>query len=186
MRQWCMIDIESLGTHQQTPVLSLGAVSYNFETGITASFHEFFEVDEQLKKGRYPQWKTIQWWMDQGDSARGRMSLSRSGLLNIEEMTDEFWTWWNEKVGDAPREDGAFYSQLPLVISKGAAFDVPILEGLLEQVPWDYRNVRCYRSMLGWFAPNEKRNPVAHDALADATDQALVHLNLMASHENLR
>jgi exodeoxyribonuclease VIII len=190
MRTWCMIDIESLGTKNNCPVLSLGAVSYDYESSITAEFHEFFMVDEQFKLGRAPQWSTIQWWLKQEEDARMRMSENRADALSIEEMTDAFYEWWIDEVGSAPQTWAKDFDRKsgPHVMSNGASFDISIVSNLLEEVPWHYHNERCYRSMVDWFpAPTmPNRQTTRHDALADATYQAQVHLNLMASYENLR
>jgi len=190
MRTWCAIDLETLSLKQSTcPILSLGAVSYSFEEGITAEFHEFFNVDEQFKLGRLPQWKTIQWWLKQSDDARTPMSGERKDTLTVDEMTDEFYEWWDEEVGTPAQHwaEDFDYKLGARAISNGSNFDIAILESLFDEVPWHFRNTRCYRSMIDWFpAPVQPRQTIKHDALQDAIYQAKVHLNLMVSNENLR
>jgi exodeoxyribonuclease VIII len=193
MPTWVQIDLETFGLKSNCPVISLGAVVYTYGQGIYGSFHRYFDLDEQFRNGRIPQSDTIRWWLNQGESAR--QSISRNQTFSVDDVTDEFYEWWREDVDD-PIQDWAEDDDPELgahVMSNGPAFDISILDSLFTEVPWHYRNVRCFRSMVDWFGSvkiNDDQLPPAlsirHDALSDAYRQALIHLELMKTYEQLR
>lgn len=188
MSTWCMIDLETLGINPTCPVISLGAVTYSYKNGIYGCFHRFFNLDEQFRAGRLPQQQTLNWWLKQSEEARQSLAKDRT-RLSVEEMVDEFFEFWREDVDD-PVQDWSAGDDPALgakVISNGANFDIAILSSLFPEVPWHYKNTRCFRSMIDWFGPvTYPEGGTKHDALSDARAQAQVHLDLMVKNEQLR
>lgn len=162
-----MIDIETLGTDGDAVVLSLGAVMFTTAMGIQSRNHWFFNIDEQLVKGRRRDQATQDWWNRQTPKAR-----------------EIFHTCANVKPGETVNKLQDFVSwceinQPKTIWGNGASFDPPIMESLLKtygfKVPWQFYYIRCYRTVkaLHDIEKNQpKQKHLAHDALYDAEYQA--------------
>lgn len=61
-----MIDIETLGTGNQSAIISIAAVKFNIETGETGrEFHENIDLKDCLKHGLKVEAETLKWWLEQ-------------------------------------------------------------------------------------------------------------------------
>jgi len=114
-----MIDLETLGTNHDAPVISIGAVKFSSK-GLGEEFYVNLDVEEQIKDGRQVTGSTIKWWMGQEGAARKvfkeKSIPTAEGLLDFVEF---FHQGGNEK------------SVFPW--GNGATFDITILEHLLNQ-----------------------------------------------------
>ena len=163
-----MIDLETLGTSPQAPILSIGAVFFDPDTGdIGATYHRKLDF-EQACAGRAIDPSTVKWWFQQSDEAR-------SALLGDGESGGQH---------SALRCLKSFVyhaSDEPVVWGNGATFDISMLEDNYRQlgmdVPWKFYNVRDVRTIVDLAKGIVERSDfefegVKHDALADALHQA--------------
>lgn len=169
-----MIDLETLGTRPGDVILSIGAVKFTQEKEITEKFYITIDPESSKAAGLRAQKSTVEWWTKQSEDARaaafkGEAALD-TALLKL--------TMWMPPADDV------------LVWGNGANFDNTLLAAayrtLKMDVPWHFWNDRCYRTVRAMFSKDKKQNVgVAHNALDDATTQAL-HLIEMANQHNFQ
>lgn len=161
-----MIDLETMGTAVNAPVLAIGACVFDPETGeIGAKFYGSIDLEDAVRYGR-PSGATIKWWMSQSDEARKAIT---KGKHPAKFVTEKFV---------------AFLSNLGVdycVWGNGSSFDISILEVWIPRVldqgaPWRFWNIRDCRTikaLVGGFVKFEgEREGEAHHALYDAIHQA--------------
>ena len=165
-----MIDIETLGTATDTVILSIGAVEFD-KTGLGSEFYQVLNVQNQIDTGRSVTMWTIAWWMKQSKEAQSIMSD------DVQDGADYLAS------ALAELED-AFEWKDTQVWCYGLNFDVPILDHAYQgHTPWEFRNTRCLRTILGdlpeFAKPFVRVKPtLAHNALEDAKAQALTLINI--------
>lgn len=157
-----MLDIETLGTNPDAPVLSAAVVYFDPETGETFEQAKFV-FDVRLQEGRPINFDTMKWWMDQSKKAskHWRTAKKYDKLADFVLFCDKHKkvTWW----------------------ANSPAFDEVIMSSLLrdakERVPWKFwtwRDVRTVKNFL--FDKTAPTNKNAHDPLDDCLAQIeLVH-----------
>lgn len=165
-----MIDLETLGTNHDAPVLSLGAVFFNPDTGETGeTFHQKIEF-ESACEGRNLSPSTVKWWLEQSKEAQNELLAGES--VTQGKALANFLLWVVNNCPDIKNVKPW---------GNGATFDISILESLLSAnnivTPWKYYNVRDVRTIVDCAKPLVKRDSVPfegvkHDALADAIHQA--------------
>ena len=161
-----MVDLETLGTKQNSAFISIGACRFNPDTGeIGETFYQNIDWDDALKT-RGVTGDTIKWWMRQSKEAQNKVCAPGKPL---KEVLKSFGRWFRE--GDAERQ----------IWGNGATFDVSMLENAYEKtfgmLPWQHWNVRDVRTILAVGDNVFSRTDVPfegtqHDALADAVHQA--------------
>lgn len=162
-----MVDLETLGTEPSSVILSIGAAIFN-ENGVLHSKQWVLNADAQQRAGRTINPKTISWWEAQSPEAREVLAQSRTRAKTVSNDLGEFIVWVKDRVDPVKVQ----------VWSNGASFDVVLIEHLASQlnlvVPWDFRNVRCYRTVMALFPPALKRERLGtfHNAEHDAVYQA--------------
>lgn len=167
-----MLDLETLDTRPSAVVLSIGAVMfdrYTREIGPTFYVELTNHLDDQLKNGRTVSGDTIAWWMRQSPEARRvfeekKTSHERCTPMYALSMFIDFCRTHKAK----------------FVWAKDPDFDVVILRSMFEaygvndlHFPFSYSKGRSCRTMEDVpGAPLSDSWPVAHNALADAIEQA--------------
>lgn len=163
------IDLETLGTAHDAPIIALGAVLFNRDTGVHEDeFYCRIDWQSNLDAGRIPSASTLQWWLGQSDAARGELLKTADSSLNKALVSFNFWMTRSRDL---------------YVWGNGATFDVGILEHayatvLKQPAPWKYRNVRDMRTLVDVATAcrfDVKSVPpvgVAHSAIDDARYQA--------------
>lgn len=160
-----MIDIETLGTEDNTIVLSVGLALFNWERpdDPVKPVTEFgIDVREQEKLGRTISVDTLMWWMQQSDKAREVFDERQRRLPCMEAVV---------QIVNA-------ISIADSVWANGPDFDCRILGHLTKQIlphsRWPFWKHRCVRTMKSLFpeAANLQYKRVAHNALDDAVYQA--------------
>lgn len=163
-----MIDIETLGTQPNAPIIAIGAVFFDPDTGELGA-----ELDTHISlitamKNRPADPNTLRFWMNQSDEARHAMTsgdkpldAALSTLANmIRQHTDP--------------------DQRLKVWANGPSFDLTILKHAYHQynmnAPWPYNADRDVRTICDLAAPNIDRNEFTfngepHCALDDAKHQ---------------
>jgi hypothetical protein len=169
------IDLETLSHKYNAPILSIGAVAFNRDTGKTGpTFYQEIDIDSAIRVGTVTG-GTVAWWItqnrdakrifDDNEIARAKKMHLASALLNFTTFVRSLGT---------PRPWG-----------NGATFDITIIEHSIDrgsvglEPPWAYWNIRDVRtvvdaaeSLAGWKKDSVKRVGVHHNALDDATYQA--------------
>lgn len=159
-----MIDLETMGTGHNAPIISIGAVVFDRKTGLLGEeFYSKIDFLEAMSEGD-PDAETIKWWMQQGNAARLELISGSSSLIGA---LGSFHTFCVK------------HSDIN-VWGNGATFDITILESAFHRhgvkVPWKFWAVRDVRTVVDLASEIMPRPPmtkgVAHNALDDAKHQA--------------
>jgi hypothetical protein len=168
-----MVDLETLGTTADAGILSIGAVSFNLETGEIddEAYYASISIESNMDQGRRVSEDTLLWWLKQSSAAQ---QVFHEPKVILPEALEEFVEWLPKK---------------PFMWSNGADFDLPMLAHAMTQlnikIPWDFWNNRCvrtYKGLPGAKAVTVLREGVHHNALADAIHQAKL---VAAIHDKL-
>jgi exodeoxyribonuclease VIII len=155
-----MIDIETLGKNPRSPILSIAAVEFSFETGIkkdTPEFHEKIDIDfyDDYKDSFEMDYSTLKWWLK---SPRALINVCQ-GQGKLDEVLTRLTEWFQQF---GKNYDVRVWCQSP-------DFDCVILENAYKwankEVPWTYWNKRCTRTY--YEIVNFKSAKGDHDALND-------------------
>ncbi|MBI1620089.1 3'-5' exonuclease [Aquamicrobium zhengzhouense] len=157
-----MIDIETLGTRPNAPILSIGAVVFDPNTGKQgATFYRAIDPANAFLHG-VPDGDTFKWWMEQSDAARKAAVAGNTLLADaLTDLTKMPVVWKDVQVW-----------------ANDPDFDVTILNYAFHKVlgqlaPWRFWNTRSCRTIAevaGKRPP--KPQGVHHNALDDAKHQA--------------
>ena len=164
-----MIDLETLGVNNSCPVISIGAVFFDSNSGLGKSFYKVLNVEEQISsRKRLVDGSTIKWWMGQKDAAQ---KVFKEGSVSTAQGLQEFVNFIKEHAGDDAKPWG-----------NGSTFDISILESILEdygvEIPWKFYNIRDLRTYKEFVYDgiDLSRTGTFHNALDDAIYQAEVVL----------
>ncbi|EFA9624520.1 3'-5' exoribonuclease [Escherichia coli] len=163
-----MIDIETMGKNPDAPIISIGAIFFDPQTGDMGP--EFSKTIDLETAGGVIDRDTIKWWLKQSREAQSAIMTDEipldDALLQLREFIDE--------------NSGEFFVQ---VWGNGANFDNTILRRSYERqgipCPWRYYNDRDVRTIveLGKAIDFDARTAIPfegerHNALDDARYQA--------------
>lgn len=160
----CMIDIETVGSRPNAPILSIGAVKFDPDAGkMGAEFYVDVDPVSAFAHG-VPCGRTFKWWMEQSDEARKAAVCGVTALPDALKQLTAFYPKWKDVK----------------VWGNGPSFDMSILEygytrALNKDAPWAFWNVRDCRTvsnMAGLWPPKIGGAGVHHNALDDAKHQA--------------
>ncbi len=157
-----MIDIETLGTAPGSVILSIGAVSFDAETGALGNeFYEAIEAQSAVAAGLTMDVGTIGWWIAQSQEAQ---QAAFAGDLPISAALYTF-SCFVQRV------------KATRIWAKPPSFDLVLLESAFRacnmQTPWHYRATRDVRTLLDIAGTRHPYIGTAHNALDDAKSQAL-------------
>lgn len=161
-----MLDLETMGTHPNSAIISIGAVTFDPNSGeLGREFYKTISLESSVNWGLELDPSTIIWWMGQEDKARQECV---SGTNELPLVLRDFISWIPE---DAK------------VWGCGVAFDNTILANAYRKVglgvPWQFWNDRCYRTMKSLVDFPAVREGVHHNALDDAKTQAKHLIKIM-------
>ncbi|HCQ4235888.1 TPA: 3'-5' exoribonuclease [Escherichia coli] len=163
-----MIDLETMGKNPDAPIISIGAIFFDPQTGDMGP--EFSKTIDLDTAGGVIDRDTIKWWLKQSREAQSALLTDEipldNALLQLREFIDE--------------NSGEFFVQ---VWGNGANFDNVILRRSYERqgipYPWRYCNDRDVRTIveLGKAIDFDARTAIPfegerHNALDDARHQA--------------
>ena len=163
-----MIDLETMGKNPDAPIISIGAIFFDPQTGDIGP--EFSKTIDLETAGGVIDRDTIKWWLKQSREAQSAIMTDEipldDALLQLREFIDE--------------NSGEFFVQ---VWGNGANFDNVILRRSYERqgipCPWRYCNDRDVRTIveLGKAIDFDARTAIPfegerHNALDDARYQA--------------
>ena len=166
-----MIDLETMGTNTNAPIVVIGAVFFDPQTGeIGPVFYIVVSLTDAMNTGAVPDGGTIEWWLKQSSEARAAILTDQ---VKLKDALSRFREFINEY------SDEKFVQ----VWGNGATFDNAILRTSYERLdipcPWRYYNDRDVRTIveLGKTIDFDARTVipfegVRHNALDDARHQA--------------
>lgn len=173
------IDLETLGTEPDAPMISLGAQAFNMVTGqMGPTFYGVVDPSHWFLYGGEPDGKTIMWWLKQ--RADARKALEEGPQYPLPVLLARFADFLTDGEGGV--------NEVIAVWGNGAAFDNAILSAHYKRTslkkPWSFRNDNCLRTLRNHLDPQYEIAPTlvgtAHNALDDAIHQAKWAVNLMA------
>ncbi|SER58496.1 3'-5' exonuclease [Rhizobium sp. NFR03] len=157
-----MIDIETLGSRPGSVILSIGAVTFDAETGqLGDEFYSAIDPETAVSIGLTTDVATMMWWMKQSEDARRAAFCGERHLAPVLIEFAEF-----VRSADASR-----------VWAKPPSFDLVLLEAAFRAcilpVPWHFRTHRDCRTIFDLTNTKQPDVGTAHNALDDAKGQAL-------------
>ncbi|HIA7664886.1 TPA: 3'-5' exoribonuclease domain-containing protein [Escherichia coli] len=166
-----MIDLETMGTNTNAPIVVIGAVFFDPQTGeIGPVFYIVISLTDAMNTGAVPDGGTIEWWLKQSSEARAAILTDQVKLRDALSRFREFINEYSDE-------------KFVQVWGNGATFDNAILRTSYERLdipcPWRYCNDRDVRTIveLGKTIDFDARTVipfegVRHNALDDARHQA--------------
>lgn len=167
-----MIDMETMGKKPNAPIVSIGAVFFDPQSGsLGAEFYEVVDITSALDNGAMPDGDTILWWLKQSPEARSAICDESALPIGIAlSKLSKFITDNSEK------------PDYLKVWGNGANFDNVILRTAYERAGmkclwkfWNDTDVRTIVLLGRQLGFDPKRDMpfdgVAHNALADARHQ---------------
>lgn len=170
------VDLETLGTAFDAPVISIGAVAFDRTTGkLGQQFYKEVELNSAIKSGRVSA-STLSWWINQSPRAKA-IFTSKPDQPSLATALLDFTTWCRATGNGVPR-----------MWANGPAQDITWLEHAITvgshglSPAWHHSNVSDVRTIkllaleIAGFDANGEVEPVgeAHNALDDAVYQANV------------
>lgn len=169
-----MVDLETLGNRAGCQILSIGAVFFSRLEGpvLGTGFYTVCSTrdDAQGRLGLHTNPDTMAWWKKQSPEAQG--VLREAKLKKTIQLATALEIFAQYLIANA--EDPAKLR----VWGNGSDFDNAILyaafAAVSQQVPWQFWNSRCFRTLKSEFAsvPPPVRQGTHHNALDDALYQA--------------
>lgn len=167
-----MVDLETMGNKSNAPIVSIGAVFFNPNTGNTgAEYYTAVSLESSMLLGGVPDAGTIIWWLKQSPEARSAIAMADTmPLIDALELFSDFISENSDAGPDVQ------------VWGNGASFDNVILRSSYDRAniecPWKFRNDRDVRTMteLGKAIGINPRYDIPfdgdmHNALSDARHQ---------------
>lgn len=159
----CMADCETFGTRPGCAIRSIGAVMFDLNGALGATFYANVTRAGQESLGLHVDPQTEKWWSEQ--SAEARAALEPDQIVLPQALTG-FFRWFADQRAEK-------------IWSHGATFDIPIIEAAAHAVklraPWKFWNARDTRTLYDvcdFDVREMQRNDASHHtALGDAKFQ---------------
>ena len=157
-----MLDLETFGTRAGCVVRSIGAVQFDLNGAMSASFYANVDRASCEAVGLTIDPNTANWWAQQSKEAQAALLVDPKPLSDVATAFNE----WFAKTGATH------------VWAHGAGFDAPIWEAASlaakRPIPWKFYNVRDTRTVYDLFdfdIRDIRRDGTYHNALDDAKYQ---------------
>src|SRR5690606_732968 len=131
-----MVDIETISNRPNSPILTIGGVEFDLNTGkLGRECYWALNVEDSFNYG-VPDGGTFKWWMSQSDAARNSATCGKVLLADaLNELRNFFPNWSHIKVW-----------------ANSPSFDCVILEyayrrRLQQSAPWMFWNTRDCRTI---------------------------------------
>lgn len=190
-----MIDIETLGTKQDSVILQIGAVGFAIG-GMDPGFYADVTVEDQIKMGRTIDPSTVGWWFDKV-SSEARVSVFERRHIDtkplhtcLEKLNEYIKAYLIDDIHNNTSHDKIW--------ANSPTFDLAIIKHAMEScgiIPcWKYwheadvRTVKTIDNIINGSQLNTMPkviNSIDHSALDDAKNQAL-YLNYFLSDPRLK
>lgn len=189
-----MVDLETLGTKDGSPIITIGACLFNpyiqntYEALLPYSINIKIDMEDAVKNSEGIDPSTVKWWFGQKDEAI--KALITGEMVNLRTALTQLFAFLTS------RTTGESHIRLlPVperIWAKSPDFDCKMLQYACERTnqiyPFKYFNQRCVRTIVDAAWPDgEDARPVFktgvhHDARDDAINQALM---VQAAHRAL-
>lgn len=146
-----IVDIETLSTKPNAVVLSLGCVSFQFETKkmfseyLENGFYVKLDIKAQIEAGRKIQKDTVDWWLSQSAEAKLVTKPSNEDVHPLDALKQ-----FSRYVSSLRTFEG--FSDNSFVWSRGPNFDFPIIESLCDtfkmKPPYSTWSIRDLKTMF--------------------------------------
>ena len=184
MKDTVVLDIETLGSVNNSVVLSVGMVAvdskhdYTFKELIENGYYAKLDVQSQVDSGRKIHKDTVDWWSTQGHEAK-------HVLKPLD--TDMHWTKLREDMIQWLTKEGVDIHKVRCY-SRGSHFDFGILHDLFritgnattDELPWRFWNIHDSKTVVltlldkdSWELGVEPEGFIHHNALHDAAREYL-------------
>lgn len=160
----CMLDLETMGTEPGCPIVSIGAVMFNLETGEPGTkFFQAINLESSMRKGFAPSAPTILWWLDQDKEIIKKLTEKTK---DFDDVIESFWDWLG-------------YEQPEFMWGNDPQFDCSVLRHAfkvhgLEPI-WSFRSERSFRTIRSLdervYEELSKARVNAHDPIQDCLFQ---------------
>lgn len=172
-----MIDLETMGVGNDAAIIAIGAVKFDPRgAGVLDAFYTRVDLSSSLEAGLKVSGSTIDWWLDD-ERAEARKALKASDPMPLWEALAGFNDWVGSPVPPTDAFDGDAAGPVIGVWGNGATFDNVIMRTAYDKLkmvcPWTFRQDRCYRTLRAMTELPVVSVGVGHQALDDATSQAL-------------
>ena len=161
-----MIDLETLDVLPTATILTLGAVKFDpmgddVNEPTMQKLYIKIDIDSCDKLGGTVSPATLEWWASQSKEAQDD-AFDPNDRVSVEVALNQLYHFcWGAK----------------RVWSHGVGFDLIILENYFRKIgkaiPWQFWEMRDTRTLFDLGINPERATVTAHNALADAVDQAL-------------
>lgn len=176
-RPHIMVDIESLSTAPNAVILSIGAVKFTFENGISDEFYLNVDPRSCKKRGMHISRSTVDWWKSKPATLKEMMKINRQPIDIALNKLNDF---------AGPKEASRYSKKSRLLWAQGAVFDFGVLSSAYRicdiEKTWNYwqeMDSRTIFTMIG--VDNSKlrsSDTNYHNALSDARAQTETLINL--------
>lgn len=160
-----MVDLETMGTRPDAPIISIGAVAFD-NLSVLDTFYVNVNLSSAVNSGAKIDGQTVMWWLRQDDIARSAFEEGQDVAHSMVGALTEFSANWMAKY------------EVQGIWGNGATFDNVILRESYHRAavpfPFPFWLDRCYRTVKSMY-PSIKmeRSGTHHNALDDARSQAL-------------
>lgn len=158
-----MVDLETLGTRQDTIVLEISAVEFNRYTGeIGEVFDAKLDIDDQLSYRRSLSRETLQWWFKQDEAAIKNVFDDVVGGIKIQ-TSKALYEFSNFVKRCDNKCNSDFDRRVVKLWGNGSIFDLGILQNMYEtcicnvKLPWKFWAVNDVRTIVD-LNPDVKKN----------------------------
>lgn len=133
----CMVDLETLGTFMNAPIITVGACFFDPMTGeIGNKFYRKIDIEDSMRFGS-PSGSTLKFWLKEEKAAQLELANGKDLLADVLRDLSKFYN---------QGKDAAIWGN-------GPTFDITILEYayskcLGEKPPWPFWNVRDVRTVV--------------------------------------
>lgn len=159
-----MLDLETMGNTSYSSVISIGAVSFDIDSG--ERFNQFYQkIDFKscLDVGLGVDASTIEWWLKQNEEARKLATQKGDNIYDVLKLFSEWFELENKN---------------SYIWGNGARFDMGLLEDAYIRckldIPWSFRNELDLRTMV-FLDPATKNGTkfegIRHDPISDCNYQ---------------
>jgi exodeoxyribonuclease VIII len=170
-----MLDLETMGTRPDAPIVAIGAVAFNAMGVTDETFYHVVSLHSAVRSGAVIDPSTVMWWLRQGDSARNALTEAQDEAIELDVALRDFMQFVC-----------AYGDSLKGVWGNGASFDNVLMHesGKRCRVPmWEFWKDKCYRTAKGMYPDvGMNRSGTHHNALDDARSQAEHLIAISAKH----
>ncbi|RLD06501.1 MAG: exonuclease [Chloroflexota bacterium] len=90
-----MVDIETMGTSKNGPIIQIGAVYFSMKTGEYGNEYLInLDLEDAIKHGAKPDGSTIYWWMAQSKAARDGLTTNDIPFMKEDQGLQDFNQYW--------------------------------------------------------------------------------------------